>query len=552
MNKPGLFTGAFVGGLTTLPLIAVLALSAQILGTPFFPFDLFDWVARALPGPVITFGIDSMVGIIRGLNLGPTDQTAKLAEQALALALFVVIGALAGAIFFALMRRARSTAQGITPGLLLGLITGLPVVLIALSVNINALADPLVSLIWGMALYLVWGAAVAWIYRRLARGAAAAPGATGASAASVEPIDRRQFLITVGATSALITVVGAGLSALLARRDEPVSESLAVAENSQPSAALPNLPNAEDPVQPAPGTRPELTDIEDHYRIDINLTPPTVAEEGYVLPFVVTSADGSLTTLKQLTLDEIRNGYEPTHAYITMSCISNPIGGDLISTTRWTGVPMARILADIERPADATHLKITGADGFDETVALDMIDADERIMLTYAWDDKPLLVRNGFPLRIHIPDLYGMKQPKWITQVEFISGDQDGYWVRRGWDKVAQARATSVIDTVATDAIVTTDDGVQLIPIGGIAWAGARGISKVEVRVDNGEWQEAQLRAPISERTWTIWRYDWPFAEGSHTFEVRCQEGDGTPQIEQIDGVRPSGATGIHLLSERV
>jgi hypothetical protein len=277
-----------------------------------------------------------------------------------------------------------------------------------------------------------------------------------------------------------------------------------------------------------------------------------VAEEGYVLPFVVTSADGSLTTRKQLTLDEIRNGYEPTHAYITMSCISNPVGGDLISTTRWTGVPMARILADIERPADATHLKITGADGFDETVALDMIDADERIMLTYAWDDKPLLVRNGFPLRIHIPDLYGMKQPKWITQIEFISGDQDGYWVRRGWDKVAQARATSVIDTVATDAIVTTDDGVQLIPIGGIAWAGARGISKVEVRVDNGEWQEAQLRAPISERTWTIWRYDWPFAEGSHTFEVRCQEGDGTPQIEQIDGVRPSGATGIHLLSERV
>src|SRR5690606_5723777 len=111
---------------------------------------------------------------------------------------------------------------------------------------------------------------------------------------------------------------------------------------------------------------------------------------------------------------------------------------------------------------------------FDETIALDMIDADERILLTYAWDDQPLPVRNGFPLRIHIPDLYGMKQPKWITQIEFISGDQDGYWVRRGWDKVAQARATSVIDTVATDAIMTTDDGRRLIPIGGIAWAGAR------------------------------------------------------------------------------
>lgn len=551
MNKPGPLTGALVGALTTLPLIALFALSAQILGTPFFPFDVFDWVARALPGPVITFGIDSMVGIIRGLNLGPTDQTAKLAEQALALGLFIVIGALAGAIFFALMRRGRGGASGSLPGLLLGLITGAPIALIALSVNINALANPLISLIWGLALFLAWGAVVASIYRRLARGAETAAAVSGA-AARVEPIDRRQFLITVGATSALITVVGAGLSALLARRDESASESLAVAENSESSAALQNLPNADDPVQPAPGTRSELTNIADHYRIDISLTPPTVAEEGYLLPFVVAGADGALTTLKQFTLDEIRSNYEPVHAYITMSCISNPVGGDLISTTRWTGVPMMRILADIERPADATHLKITGADGFDETIALDMIDADERILLTYAWDDQPLPVRNGFPLRIHIPDLYGMKQPKWITQIEFISGDQDGYWVRRGWDKVAQARATSVIDTVATDAIITTDDGQQLIPIGGIAWAGARGIAKVEVRVDNGEWQAAQLRAPISERTWTIWRYDWPFAEGSHTFEVRCQEGDGTPQIEEIDGVRPSGATGIHLLSKRV
>ena len=119
-----------------------------------------------------------------------------------------------------------------------------------------------------------------------------------------------------------------------------------------------------------------------------------------------------------------------------------------------------------------------------------------------------------------------------------------GYWVSRGWDQVARVRATSVIDTVAEP--VEAEDGGMAVPIGGIAYAGTRGISRVEVRVDDGEWQEAQLRAPLSDVTWVIWRYDWPFAEGRHTFEVRCFEADGTEQITRVSDPRPSGATGIH------
>jgi hypothetical protein len=144
-----------------------------------------------------------------------------------------------------------------------------------------------------------------------------------------------------------------------------------------------------------------------------------------------------------------------------------------------------------------------------------------------------------------------MKQPKWITNIEFISGDEDGYWVRRGWDKVARVRTTSVIDTVYTRAITETPE-TTVIPIGGIAWAGARGLSAVEIRVDGGEWMPAQLRAPISDRTWQLWRFDWEFSEGSHTFEVRAIEADGTPQIEERAGVRPSGATGLHSARERI
>ena len=110
---------------------------------------------------------------------------------------------------------------------------------------------------------------------------------------------------------------------------------------------------------------------------------------------------------------------------------------------------------------------------------------------------------------------------------------------------MAQVKATSVIDTVAVRN-VSDQDGQRLVPVGGIAFAGARGISKVQVRVDGGPWQDAQLRTPLSETTWVIWRYDWPFAAGDHTFEVRCAELDGTPQIEEQRSNRPSGATGIH------
>jgi hypothetical protein len=249
-----------------------------------------------------------------------------------------------------------------------------------------------------------------------------------------------------------------------------------------------------------------------------------------------------------LTIDDLKTGYDPLHQYITLACISNPIGGDLTSTTRWTGARLKEVLADAKPQAAATHIKITSQDGFYETVALDLIESDERIMLTYNWDGIPLLYEHGFPLRVYVPDRYGMKQPKWITDIELMDHDEDGYWVVRSWDKVAQMRATSVVDVVAGD-MTYEQDGQVMVPVGGIAHAGARGISKVEVRVDDGDWTEAKLRSPLSQTTWVIWRYDWPFEAGKHTFAVRCYEGDGTTQITDTHAPHPSGATGIDKLT---
>jgi hypothetical protein len=236
---------------------------------------------------------------------------------------------------------------------------------------------------------------------------------------------------------------------------------------------------------------------------------------------------------------------------VTLACISNELGGDLIGTTRWTGVSMQKLMADAQVKPNGKFLLITGQDGFFETLDLAMVAADERIMLCYAWDDQPLRVKHGFPARIYIPNLYGMKQPKWIVDMQVIDADTPGYWVVRGWDKVARMQTTSVIDTVAVDEIFE-ESGQKFLPIGGIAHAGVRGISKVEVSVDDGEWVACDLRQPISETTWVIWRYDWAYSAGQHQFAVRAADGNGDLQVASYASTHPSGATGIYWVEKDV
>jgi DMSO/TMAO reductase YedYZ molybdopterin-dependent catalytic subunit len=247
-----------------------------------------------------------------------------------------------------------------------------------------------------------------------------------------------------------------------------------------------------------------------------------------------------------LSLGDLRNNYEPRHEFVTLTCVSNPVGGDLVGTTLWTGVSLQDVLADVGVQPDATHIEITSADGFHEAISLDLIGSDGRIILVYYWDGQPLQPEHGYPLRVYIPDRFGMKQPKWIKHIEVLWRERLGFWVIRGWDDDAFIKATSVIDTVAVDA--ASGDPLR-VPIGGMALAGARGISKVEVRVDSGEWVEASLRAPLSEVSWVIWRYDWPFAAGEHVFEVRCFDGNGVEQIAEDRPPPPSGSTGIHSVT---
>lgn len=545
MKRPGFLFGAVVGLLVTAPTAALLFLAQRAFGAPFLPFDLFDWLARTLPGPVVTFGIDAMVDTIRALNLGDVSEVAKTAEQVLAVGLFLLTGMIVGGVLFVATRGRRSA---LAAALLVGAALGAAVFFASFAVDAGTRARPVSYAAWAVGAWLVWGLVVGWIRDRLVV-PARAPQQTadaprkdrGRPDATARTVDRRRFLVRVGGATALITVVGSGVGALL-REGGPSARTEAGAP-AEPWSSRNPLPNAGTTPQPAPGTRPELTPVDDHYRIDINTRSPSVDADTWQL-----HVSGLVDRPTELTLDDLR-AYPALDQFVTLSCISNRLGGDLIGTTRWTGVSLQRLVPDLGLTDEATHLRISSVDGFFEIVAIETILADERVMLAYDWDGLPLPEPNGFPLRIYVPDVYGMKQPKWIDSIEAIDGWEEGYWVQRGWDAEARMRATSVIDTVATDMMIDETERT-LIPVGGIAHAGARGIDRVELRVDDGAWREAELRPALSGTTWAIWRYDWPFEPGEHTLTVRCVDGNGEPQIAERNPVRPSGATG--LLSEEV
>ncbi len=532
--------GALVGLLLTAALTAVHFLPAQLVGTSFFPYDFFNWMTRVLPGNLITFGIDLMIDTMRLLGLSVVD-LAKTAERGSAVLQFVGLSLVIGALVFALLHwfKVRRPALG---GLIAGAVVGVLMFFISRSIAQPEIS-PWVNGLWVLGSFLLWGWLLGWAYGRLyAQEAVSEAAPTAVASADVQVLDRRRFLIQLGASTAVLTVAGTGIGATLARAER--------ARISAGGASIGSgnivFPNANDPIIPVPGTRPEYTPVAEHYQVFLQTEPTIIEEADWTLPIT-----GLVDNPRTFTLQQFRDEFESFDQFVTLTCISGRVGTGLISTTKWTGVSAQDVLTAVGVQPNAKYLFITSGDGFYETVDLELIRNDPRIMFCYAWDDKLLPKDHGFPLRIWIPDRYGMKQPKWITGIEVTDVDQPGYWVERNWDKVARVKATSVIDTVAVDNMGLVN-GQDVIPVGGIAYAGARGIGGVEVRVDGGSWEPAQLRAPLSETTWVIWRYEWPFTAGDHLFEVRCTEADGTPQIEEEHAARPDGSSGIHSFEATV
>lgn len=532
-NSSPLWAGAAFGALTTAALVGVLALVEPILGTPFLPFDIFDLMARVLPGGLIGFVIASMVAIIQFLQsflpLGDISTAAKLAEQAIAVAQFIAAGAGLG-LLLAWLQPSRSIRS-------IGMAAGLLLLALMLAVhNQLGIAAGLGSLGLGV-VYMAWG----WLTARLIEGYA------HRSEAASSQLTRRQFLAVSGAGLA-VTALGAwGASRLFGAQAMPprAASTPVPADPTDPFGARLTSGPAQSPspeelaARPAPvrGTRPELTANEDFYRIDINTRPPQLDADAWRLQI-----GGMVETPLEFTLDELR-AMPAQSQILTMQCISNPVGGDLTSSSRWTGVPFKHVLAMAGVQATAAGAYITSADGFYEFVSMEDIQ-DDRTLLVYAMNDEPLEYEHGYPLRIYIPNRYGMKQPKWIQWIEMVPERLDGYWVERGWDREAFPQTVSVIDTVVVDPTVG-ETGAALC--GGVAWAGTRGIGRVEVRVDGSEWQPAELiTPPLSALNWILWRFSFPYEMGRRVLEVRAFDASGQPQETRNAPPAPSGATGIH------
>jgi DMSO/TMAO reductase YedYZ molybdopterin-dependent catalytic subunit len=568
MHRISYAQAAFWGVFTGAGVIGVTYLGHDLFNLPYVASDFFEFITRLMPGPLVIGAIELMVRIITLLRLGPTAAAAKQAESALAVLEFLAAGGFFGLVIAALWEggHRRLPLYGFAGS----------IIFTAISMFINGFfgfndAALLPSLIWLFIVYATWGLVLQRLVAERALpmavveatpkletttpptgaiggiGAGAAP--AGVQSLPAPRMSRRQFMLLVvaGVFTAVLSALRVNYQRTAAQAPQstsaPPPNLVADSTNTSGPAASPSETILSARFAPVPGTRLELTPSDKFYRVDINLEPPRIDVSGWIL-----AVDGLVDHPLSLTLEDIHARPSYSQA-ITLECISNPVGGDLISSGVWTGVRLKDILQEAGLKAGAGEVFIESADGFYETVTSADIQ-DDRTLLVYAMDGQPLAAEHGFPLRIYIPGRYGMKMPKWIIHLKVVDHPTAGYWVERGWSQEAIVNTTSVIDIVAANQ---RQPNSGLVPMGGIAYAGDRGISKVEIKVDGNPWQLAELRdPPLSPLTWVQWRYFWQPTPGEHTLLVRATDNAGVLQRVAETGTYPDGATGYYQVKVKI
>ncbi|MFQ5918949.1 MAG: molybdopterin-dependent oxidoreductase [Thermoplasmata archaeon] len=326
---------------------------------------------------------------------------------------------------------------------------------------------------------------------------------------------RRQFIAGVAATIALSALAILGLSTLF-----PGRRRLAFASVGEMVLK-------------------EVTPTGEFYVVTKNLVDPVVDANAWRLVI-----DGLVRTPRSYTHPELQARVD-AEELITLECVSNEVGGDLISTARWEGVRLGDLLRDADPEVRADWVAFTCADEY--TVAVPRAKAEEATTLVaLAMNGIPLPENHGFPARVVVPDLYGMFSAKWLTRITLVEGEFLGFWQRKGWTNQGEVRPKALIATPAPDAVVSSP-----VSLGGVAFAGSRGVSRVEVSTDGGStWSAAALRSPpLSQLTWVLWTFDWaPRSGGSHRILARLVDGQGQPQEAAPSGPFPDGASGYDAI----
>ena len=231
--------------------------------------------------------------------------------------------------------------------------------------------------------------------------------------------------------------------------------------------------------------------------------------------------------------------------YVTLECISNLVGGDLISNAKWRGVPLRAFLERARLKPGVVDIAFYAQDGYSESIPLEMAMRDE-VMVAYEMNGEPLPSKHGFPARLIVPGYFGLKHVKWLTKIEPVVHDFRGYWQQRGWTDVPWVKTFSRIDVPSHESVI--EGGT--VSLGGVAFAGDRGISNVEVSVDGGAtWTAADsISEPLSPYTWVIWRAELPAPGAEFGVRVRATDGEGAVQTAEVAKSLPSGATGHHAI----
>ncbi|KZX20710.1 molybdopterin-dependent oxidoreductase [Rathayibacter tanaceti] len=355
--------------------------------------------------------------------------------------------------------------------------------------------------------------------------------------------DRRSFLRLIGVSGVVAVAVGIGARVVTSASAAVTAVREAVTLPT-PAASAPAVP-ASAVLDGIEGISPYITPNSDFYRIDTALSVPSVEPSDWTLRIT-----GMVEEEIEITWDELLALPLEEHL-VTLSCVSNEVGGDLIGTARWLGHPIRELLARARPTAGADMVLSRSIDGFTASTPLDVLQDEARAsLLAVGMNGEPLPVEHGFPVRMVVPGLYGyVSATKWVVELKVTTFAEDlAYWSTRGWTARGPIKIESRIDVPRQGQPVEAGT----VAVAGVAWAPHTGIAKVEVQIDDGAWKEARLAEAVTADTWIQWVHEWEAAPGDHVVTVRATDADGTVQTIVERPPAPDGATGLHRRSVSV
>ena len=372
-------------------------------------------------------------------------------------------------------------------------------------------------------------ATLSWLTTLAVRTLPADPGERPVSGAS-----RRNFLL--GTAVALVgSAVAAGVGKSLATARN-VADSARSALGLPPAKVVAKAPPAGAQVE-VQGMPKFITPNKDFYRIDTALSVPRINPSEWSL-----RVHGMVENEFTLGFEELL-AEDLVETYLTLTCVSNPVGGQLVGNAKWLGYPLRKLLERAVPTRGADMVLSTSIDGFSASTPLQVLTDDRMALLAVGMNGEPLPLEHGFPVRMVVPGLYGyVSATKWVVDLEVTRfGDKVAYWTTRGWSDHGPIKLSSRVDVPRSFASVPTGSVVM----GGTAWAQTRGISRVQVQIDDADWKDAELGAEASVDTWRQWRYVWDGGSaGNHTVSVRAFDGQGQMQSSEQANPAPNGASG--------